>query len=126
MYLEDQRVMVLLRRRVKQYSSNPPRSNLADSQKDVLESGRSKVRAGTAPVGGARTGGTGSARTVDATGEAAASALAVGAADRAEKMRLSAVLLARKAAMRLRADAQQRTDKVEEALRRKAVQSEVR
>ena len=125
MYLEDERVMVLLRRRVKQYSSNPPRSNVTDSQKDVLESGRSKVRAGTAPVGGARTGGTGSARTVDATGEAA-SALAVGAADRAEKMRLSAVLLARKAAMRLRADAQQRTDKVEEALRRKAVQSEVR
>ena len=125
MYLEDQRVMVLLRRRVKQYSSNPPRSNVTDSQKDVLESGRSKVRAGTAPVGGVRTGGTGSARTVDATGEAA-SALAVGAADRAEKMRLSAVLLARKAAIRLRADAQQRTDKVEEALRRKAVQSEVR
>jgi hypothetical protein len=126
MYLEDQRVITLLRRRVKQYSTNPLRSNLTDSQKDTPYFGRSKVRTGTAPVGGAGKRGrrTGSARTVD--GDPAALASAGVAAERAEKMRLSALLLARKAAMRLRAEAQHRADKVEEALRRKAVQSEVK
>jgi hypothetical protein len=127
MYLEDQRVITLLRRRVKQYSTNPLRSNVTDSQKDTPDFGRSKVRTGTAPVGGAGKGGrrTGSARAVD--GDPAAALAAAGiAAERAEKMRLSALLLARKAAMRLRAEAQHRADKVEEALRRKAVQSEVK
>lgn len=125
MYTEDLRVMVLLRRRVKQYSSSNLRNNVTDSLKDASDFGRSKVRAGAAPVGGAGTGtgGTAPARVVDA--DAAATAAAVGAADRAEKMRLSALLLARKAAMRLRAEAQQRANKVEEVLRRKTVQSEV-
>jgi hypothetical protein len=124
MYLEDQRVMILLRRRVKQYSSNPVRSTVTDSQRDAPDFGRSKVRAGTAPVVGAGTGGRGPA-SARALGGDPALASAVVAADRAEKMRFSALLLATKAAMRLRAEAQQRADKVAEALRRKTVQSEV-
>ena len=103
---EDTRIADLLSRQVKQHASNPHRSSALDSQKDVQDFRRSKSRAGTAPVGCVRTGGAVSSSGGIAAAEAAAEA------ERAQRMRLSAQLLARKSAMRLRTEAQQRMDKV--------------